>query len=320
MNNESLEEPGMFDAIFGFIGSHLWLLLVVFLIHKTIRIVPQGHQYGVYTFGKLTRVLSPGLNFVIPFIQTTKKVKTMEQWIPISGDKSESVITKDKVPVINANGRVAFEVLDVFNALGQIDDVQSALQTLAQSTLRTEIGSMTLEQVLTGRTTLGLGVLKELQNAQARWGIKVIAVEVLQLDLPEKVNRSLEEVISAQNDATAAKTRAEGQSNAIKALDEALTAHPASAQFQLAIRQLETVAAVAGGEGSSTFFLPTDVTSALSGNMAATLAAMQPTTDKLGAVAASLDEVVAGVTEVATAVGEVVAKSTETDEDEGDTK
>jgi len=190
----------------------LILLGVVFVYFIAgIRIVPQAEQQVVERLGRYHRTLSGGLNFIIPVVDRVRaKFHTQEQVIDIPVQK---VITKDNVS-ITIDGLVFMRIGIARKATYEILDLKHAIAQLAQTTLRSEIGKMDLDDTLSSRDTLNATLLMALDAASANWGAKVTRVEISDISVPEAVQHAMELQLRAERERRATETEAEGLKNA----------------------------------------------------------------------------------------------------------
>jgi len=199
----------------------LLLLAIVFVV-SAIKIVPQGREYTVEKFGRYTRTLKPGMTFLIPFIESVgRKVNMMEQVMDIP---SQNVITKDNVEV-KIDGIIFIQVMSAAEAAYKVDNLNFAIGQLAMTNLRTVVGSMDLDEVLSQRDAINSRLLATIDHATAPWGVKATRIEIKDLQPPpdianamarqmkaERERRSL--IIEADGDRQAAIARAEGAKQA----------------------------------------------------------------------------------------------------------
>lgn len=190
----------------------LILLGVVFVYFIAgIRIVPQAEQQVVERLGRYHRTMSGGLNFIIPVVDRVRaKFNTQEQVIDIPVQK---VITKDNVSIV-IDGLVFMRIGIARKATYEILDLKHAIAQLAQTTLRSEIGKMDLDDTLSSRDTLNATLLMALDAASANWGAKVTRVEISDISVSEVVQHAMELQLRAERERRATETEAEGLKNA----------------------------------------------------------------------------------------------------------
>ncbi|GIT25635.1 MAG: hypothetical protein CM1200mP41_16790 [Gammaproteobacteria bacterium] len=141
--------------------SLLLLSLAVVVIFKGVKTVPQGYEFTVERFGRFTQSLTPGLNLIVPFIdRITHKVNMMEQVLDI---ESQSVISRDNA-VIQADGVVFFQVLESSKATYEVNDLYNAMQNLCLTNIRTVLGAMALDEILSNRDEINASLLGSLMR------------------------------------------------------------------------------------------------------------------------------------------------------------
>lgn len=190
----------------------LILLGVIFVyLASGVRIVPQAELQVVERLGRYHRTLHGGLNFIIPVIDRVRsKFGTQEQVIDIPVQK---VITKDNVSIV-IDGLVFLRISDAKQATYEILNLKHAIAQLAQTTLRSEIGKMDLDDTLSSRDTLNATLLMALDSASGNWGAKVTRVEISDISVPEAVQLAMELQLRAERERRATETEAEGLKNA----------------------------------------------------------------------------------------------------------
>ncbi|NQT75123.1 MAG: SPFH/Band 7/PHB domain protein [Candidatus Omnitrophica bacterium] len=191
------------------LGVILTIIVLVFIFG--IRIVPQERRAIVESFGKYNRYLEPGFNFIIPIIEATKSRDIRAHTLDIP---AQPVITKDNVE-IQVDGIVWARPYATEEAIKKtyynIDNWKKAIQQLAQTNLRQEFGSLTLDESLIARATISANLQKELDAITDEWGIKVDKVEIKEIDPPADIKTAMHLQKTAEQTRRAAKLEATGR-------------------------------------------------------------------------------------------------------------
>lgn len=183
------------------------LLLGVVTAWKGIKTVPQGWVWTVERFGAFTRLLQPGLNLIIPYVDTVgRKMNVQEVVLDIP---EQSVITRDNATVA-VDGIVYYRVMDPAKAAYQVQDLTGALAALAMTNIRSVIGEMDLDATLSGRERINTNLLVTLDGATDPWGVKVGRVEIRKVEPPENLVRAMNLQMTAERERRATVMRAEG--------------------------------------------------------------------------------------------------------------
>ena len=182
-------------------------IVVIVAIAKSVLLVHQGYTVIVERLGKYHKTLTPGLHFLVPFLDTARKrIDMREQVVPFP---PQPVITSDNI-VVNIDTVIYYQVTQPEAATYEIADPMAAIEQLAVTTLRNIIGSMDMEQALTGRDQINGQLRGVLDEATGRWGIRVSRVELKAIDPPATVQSAMEQQMKAERDRRAAILTAEG--------------------------------------------------------------------------------------------------------------
>jgi regulator of protease activity HflC (stomatin/prohibitin superfamily) len=180
------------------------LVLFIFIVIAGVKVVPQGWNYTVERFGRYTRTLRPGLTLIIPFIDRIgRKLNMMEQVVEVP---SQEVITKDNA-MVKVDGIAFFQVLDAAQASYEITNLQIAILNLTMTNIRTVMGSMDLDKLLSERDEINHRLLKVVDDATHAWGVKVTRIEIKDIEPPRD--------LVAEGERQAAILTAEGAKQAV---------------------------------------------------------------------------------------------------------
>ena len=273
-----------FDSIGG--GTIVLLLLAIFIIISIflgVRIVPQSQKYVVERFGRLRAVLGPGINLIVPFVDTVAhKVSILERQLP---NQRQDAITTDNV-LLQVETSVFYRIMEPEKTVYRIRDVDAAILTTVAGIVRSEIGTMELDEVQSNRARLTQKIGAAIADVVDDWGIVVTRAELLDVNLDEATRAAMLQQLNAERARRAAVTEAEGRRRAVElaadgqlyaaeqeakakrvtadaeayatgVIAEAIARNGLeAAQYQIALAQVEAMKKVAEGQGKQTIVLP----------------------------------------------------------------
>ncbi len=231
------------------------LFVVIVTLFAGVKIVPQGEEWVVERLGKYHATLTPGLNIIIPFIDTIRqKISTRDIILDID---QQEVITKDNA-VILTNAVAFIRVTNPKNALYGIEDFKLAIQNLITTTLRSIIGEMKLDEALSNREVIKSKLKNQIIDDVADWGITVKSVEIQDITPSPSMQQAMEQQAAAERERRAIETKAEGAKNAmILEAEGKLQAAKKEAQAQIALSEASAQAIKNVSEAITDKELPT---------------------------------------------------------------
>jgi regulator of protease activity HflC (stomatin/prohibitin superfamily) len=261
----------------------LFALLIIISLFKGIRIVPQSEKYVVERFGRLRSVLGPGFNVIVPFLdKVAHRISILERQLP---NMRQDAITSDNV-LVSVETSVFYRIIEPEKTVYRIRDVDGAISTTVAGIVRSEIGRMELDQVQANRATLIDAVRQQVADQVDDWGIEVTRAEILDVNLDEATRAAMLQQLNAERARRALVTEAEGKRRAVElqadadlyAAEQEAKARRVladaeayatqvvagaiaengleAAQYQVALKQVEAMAKIAGGAGNQTVVVP----------------------------------------------------------------
>ena len=277
----------------GLIVIAVFFILVVVTISMGVRIVPQGSKHVVQRLGKYHRTLPPGLNIIIPYIDIVAyKVTTKDIVLDIP---SQEVITRDNAVII-ANAVAYINIISPEKSVYGVEDYRLAIQNLVQTSLRSIVGEMDLDDALSSRDQIKAKLKAAISDDISDWGITLKTVEIQDINPSETMQKAMEEQAAAERQRRATVTRADGEKEAavleadgrleaskrdaqakvvlaeasqraIQKVTEAIQDKELPAMFILGERYVEAIRQMSGSENAKIVMVPADIPAAVRGLM-----------------------------------------------------
>ncbi len=268
-------------------------LLVVVTIALGIRIVPQGSKHVVQRLGKFHKTLPPGLNIIVPYIDTVAyKVTTKDIVLDIP---SQEVITRDNAVII-ANAVAYINIISPEKSVYGVEDYRIAIQNLVQTSLRSIVGEMDLDDALSSRDQIKSKLKEAISDDIADWGITLKTVEIQDINPSDTMQKAMEEQAAAERGRRATVTRADGEKaaaileaegrleaskrdaqakvvlaeasqRAIQKVTEAIQNQEMPVIYLLGERYIEAIKTLSNSENAKMVLLPADIPAAVRGIM-----------------------------------------------------
>ncbi len=257
--------------------------LLILLVFRSVKIVPQSEKYVIERFGRLHSVLGPGINMIVPFLDVVAhRISILERQLPTA---SQDAITKDNV-LVQVETSVFYRITEPEKTVYRIRDVDGAIATTVAGIVRAEIGKMDLDEVQSNRAQLIDTIKASVEDAVDAWGIEVTRAEILDVNLDQATRDAMLQQLNAERARRAQVTEAEGQRRAVElaadaelyAAEQAAKARRIqaeaeayatevvaraiadngieAAQYQVALKQVEALNGLGAGEGRQTIVLP----------------------------------------------------------------
>src|SRR5882757_1723139 len=242
--------------------------LVVLVLFKGIKTIPQGYNYTVERFGRYTKTLSPGLNLIVPFVDRIgAKMNMMEQVLDVP---SQEIITRDNA-IVGVDGIAFYQILNAAQAAYQVAGLQNAILNLTMTNIRTVMGSMDLDELLSNRDAINERLLRVVDEAAHPWGIKITRVEIKDINPPANLIESMGRQMTAERNKRAQILAAEGlkqsqileaEARATQVVSEAISKGDVQAlNYFVALKYTEALGRIGTATNSKIVLMPFEASS-----------------------------------------------------------
>jgi regulator of protease activity HflC (stomatin/prohibitin superfamily) len=224
-------------------------VIVIFFVLPGFRIVQQYQKGVVFRFGKIVGMREPGLTWIFPYVYILRRVDFRTVTLPIPAQK---IITKDNVSV-DVSAVAYFKIVDAVKSIVAIENVASAINQIAQTTMRNIVGRFQLDEILSERDVINAEIRTTLDTRTEEWGVLVSMVEIKDIELPENMQRAMAKQAEAEREKRAKVIAAEGEFLSVQKLSEAadvIAEHPIALQ----LRNLQTMAEISVEKNSTIIF------------------------------------------------------------------
>ena len=207
------------------------VVVLLLVLAMSVRIVKQYESGVLFRLGRVVGERTPGLRFIIPFVDVLHRISLRIVTMPI---QSQGIITRDNVSV-DVSAVAYFKVIDATKSVVAIENVDDAINQIAQTTLRKVVGQHTLDETLSETDRINLDIREILDVSTVDWGVEVTLVELKDIQLPETMKRAMARQAEAEREKRAKIINAEGESLAAAALGDAsdiMMAHPLALQLR----------------------------------------------------------------------------------------
>ena len=229
--------------------AYIIAVIVILIVLKGLHVVQQYEKGVVFRFGRIVGQKDPGLVWIIPYVEQLRKVDLRTITLPVLPQK---IITKDNVSV-DVSAVSYYKIVDAVRSIVSIENVRSAIDQIAQTSVRNIVGKFQLDEILSERETINNEIRKVLDAHTEPWGVLVNIVEIKDIELPESMQRAMAKQAEAEREKRSKIIAAEGELGAAEKLAQTadiMQAHPIALQ----LRNLQTMAEISIEKNSTIIF------------------------------------------------------------------